>query len=142
MNCLLETIEHDDEGIGGFVTFGNWQTVLLNYLPRLSPDAVMDMQRHTETDEVFILLMGHAILFLAEGDEGPEGQLQAKALELGKLYRVPKGVWHTQVLTQNAKIALVENRNTVAQNSPRSPLNDAQRGQLKELARQLWACAL
>lgn len=139
-NQLLDIQAYDGEGIGGATAYGDWQVLLLNYLPRLAPDQISDMQRHTQTDEIFLLLTGHAILFTAEGDSAPCGRLYATVLEPGKLYRVPKNVWHSQAMTKDAKIALVENRNTVVENSPRHPLDDEQRAQLLSLVPQCWPC--
>ncbi|MEG0512061.1 MAG: hypothetical protein RR653_05005 [Clostridia bacterium] len=137
---LLETYQHESEGIGGVIAFEEWQTCILNYLPRLAPERVMDMQRHTETDEVFVLLKGKVILFVADGRDAPHGELYATELQHGKAYRVKKNVWHTQTMSPDGKVLLVENRNTVVENSPRCPLSEAQRHQLQENVAHYWPC--
>mgnify|MGYP002586390088 CR=1 FL=1 len=135
----LEIYGHQGEGIGGAATFEGWQVLILNYLPRLAPRTVMDLQRHTETDEMFILCQGRAILFLAGDGDEPGDSLEAAALEQGKVYRVRRNVWHTQVMTPEAKLFLVENRDTVAENSPRRPIGASLREQIAQAADRLWA---
>ena len=103
----LEIYGHQGEGIGGAAAFEGWEVLILNYLPRLAPRAVMDMQRHTETDEMFILSQGRAILFLAGDGDEPGDRLEAAALEQGRVYRVRRNVWHTQVMTPEAKLSAV-----------------------------------
>lgn len=132
---LLNITSYDGAGIGGTVEGREYTILLLNYLPRLSPDTITDMQRHLETDESFILLQGKAILFAAEGEDAP-GELQHYVMEPGVIYTVPKNIWHTQAMTEDAKILLVENSGTVAENSPRCPLTQQQREQIMVLGNQ------
>ena len=108
MNTLLSQTSYDGAGIGGIVEGREYTILLLNYLPRLSPDKITDMQRHLETDESFILLQGKAVLFAAAGDEVP-GELEHYVMKPGVIYTVPKNIWHTQAMTEDAKILLVEN---------------------------------
>ena len=49
MNNLLSVTSYDGAGIGGTVEGREYTILLLNYLARLSPDKIMDMQRHLET---------------------------------------------------------------------------------------------
>ena len=48
---------------------------------------------------------------------------QLLQLEPGKIYNVKKGVWHTHTLSQDAKVLVVENRDTTYDNSPFTSLN-------------------
>lgn len=131
MNTLLTCTSYDGAGVGGAVEGREYTILLLNYLPRLSPDTIMDMQRHLETDESFILLQGKAVLFVAAGEDAP-GELEHYVMESGVIYTVPKNIWHTQCMTRDAKILLVEKSGTVVENSPRCPITEAQRRQIME----------
>ena len=130
MENLLNVTKYEGPGIGGIVEGREYTILLLNYLPRLSPDKITDMQRHLETDESFILLQGKAVLFAAEDAEKP-GDLEHYVMEPGVIYTVPKNIWHTQAMTEDAKILLVENSGTVAENSPRHPITGEQMAQIK-----------
>ena len=49
------------------------------------------MQRHNETDEVFVLLCGRCILFIGEGDEKVKA-VHAQDMQPFKIYNVKKSV--------------------------------------------------
>lgn len=125
MDSLLRISEYDGSGIGGEQFCGEFLVSVLNFLPRLVPEKVTSMQKHTETDECFILLAGKALLYLADGADRPEN-VSCRRLEANKIYTVPKGVWHQPVMSEDAKILLVEKSNTVDANSPRLPLTAEQ----------------
>ena len=136
MNRRPLITSHSQPGLGGQIDNEVYTILLLNYLPRLSPDTVMDMQRHTQTDESFVLLTGKAVLFTADGKASPN-ILEATVLEIGKVYTVPCGMWHTQIMTEDAKILLVEKCGTTVENSPRHPLSEEQRTYLCETGKKL-----
>ena len=69
-----------------------------------------EMERHLETDEVFVLLQGEAGLLI-----GKE-RLQIP-LEIGKVCNVKKGIWHRVYMTPGAKVLIVENTNTGSHNT-------------------------
>ena len=126
MHDIIKISEYSGQGIGGDVSGGGYTILLLNFLPRLKAECIADMQYHMKTDESFILLEGSAVLFAAEGEKCP-GELTAYKLERGKIFTVPRGIWHTQSMTEDAKILLVESSGTVAENSPRCPISEAQK---------------
>jgi aminoglycoside N3'-acetyltransferase len=95
------------------------------------------MQKHTETDEVFVLLTGRCILFLGEGNESVT-KIHAADMELYKLYNVKRGVWHSHTFSEDARVLIVENRDTVYENSPFVDLSESQRKEVMRLAKELW----
>ena len=134
---LLETHRHDREGYRPLVDFQNWRVAILNFSPELLPERLTRMQRHNETDEVFVLLAGRCILFVGEGEE-TVSRIHAEDLRPGLVYNVKQAVWHTHTLSQDAKVLVVENRDTTYDNSPFVALTPEQRQQLMELTRSLW----
>jgi len=136
-NNLLEIQEYIGEGYKPLVDFESWRVAMLNYSPALRPDQLTQMQRHNETDEVFVLLQGRCILFVGEGEKRV-GRIYAADLEPGKIYNVKRAVWHTHTLSFEAKVLVVENRETTYDNSPSSPLTPAQHQELVRLTRSLW----
>ena len=137
-NTLLEIQEYNGEGYRPLVDFANWRVAMLNYSPDLLPEQLTRMQRHNETDEVFVLLRGRCILFVGEGREKVR-RIHAADLEPGKVYTVRQAVWHTHTLSRDARVLVVENRDTTYDNSPFTPLTALLQQELIHLTRSLWA---
>ncbi len=134
---LLEVCDYTGEGYQPLIDFGAWRVAMLRAIDELAPKKLDAMQRHAETDEVFVLLAGRCILFLGEGEEHVTA-IHAVDMEPLKLYNVKRGVWHTHTLNDEATVLIVENADTTDANSPRIPLLSAQREELVRRTRQLW----
>ncbi|MHC1783836.1 MAG: hypothetical protein AB9891_13975 [Anaerolineaceae bacterium] len=123
---LLEIRDYQGEGYQPLVDYGEWRVAMLRYLDAIQPDRVDTMERHLGSDEVFVLLIGRGILFL--GGNGPEIEgAVAQVMEPGVIYNIKAGTWHTVLLTRDAKVLLVENRDVDVNNSEYKPLSADQR---------------
>jgi len=140
MSELLEITSYAGEGYHPLVDYGAWRVAMLRYEPELAANAIHNVQKHDETDEVFVLLAGRCILFVS-ADAEDASAIEAADLEPLKLYNVKRGVWHTHTLSEDASVLIIENRDTTLANSPRVDLNAAQRAQIVRLTAQLWADA-
>lgn len=136
-SALLEIHQHEGDGYKPQVDFANWRVAVLNFSPDLLPENLTRMQRHNETDEVFVLLQGQCILFVGEGQESVT-RIHAENLQPGKIYNVKQAVWHTHALSSDAKVLVVENRDTTYDNSPFAPLSAEQQQTLVDLTASLW----
>ena len=128
-NQLLEIHEYTGIGYKPLIDFGTWRVAILRYIDELIPDQIERLERHNQTDEVFVLLAGRAILFIGEGEQ----QLTALTplrMEPGKIYNVKQHAWHVAVLSQDASILLVENRDTGTANTDYLLLSPDQRNLL------------
>ena len=134
---LLEIREHNSVGYLPLIDYGTWRVAILRFIDELLPQNLGKMQRHDETDEVFVLLAGRCILFVGEGTK-QVSEIYAQDMEPLKLYNVKRGCWHTHTLSADASVLIVENRDTTTHNSPRIPLDKNQRERIVELTRQLW----
>jgi hypothetical protein len=134
---LLEVHEYTDAGYRPLVDYEAWRVAILNYDDELLPQNITRIQRHDETDEVFVLLRGRCILFIGEGEESVTAVF-AQDMEPLKIYNVKRGVWHTHTLSEDAMVLIVENRDTTYDNSPFCPLDEAQQKRLVDLTRELW----
>ena len=63
---MIETYFHSGEGYNPFLVREGWQVAQLNYLPGHGFDEIEQIEVHRETDEVFILFKGDAILIEAK----------------------------------------------------------------------------
>lgn len=134
---LIEIREHNGPDYKPLIDFQSWRVALMNYTPELVPEKIHRMQKHIETDEVFVLLTGRCILFLGEGAERVT-KVHAANMELYKLYNVKSNVWHSHTFSEDARVLIVENRDTVDSNSPFTALSAEQHKQISELTIMLW----
>ena len=133
---LIEIKSYTEEGYQPVIDFNSWRVAVLNYCDELLVENIDKMQKHNQTDEVFVLLKGECTLFLAEGEEKVEN-IQAQKMEHFKLYNVKKSVWHTHTLSKEAMVLIVENQDTDLSNSPEIDLNQKQQQRLIELSESL-----
>ncbi len=131
---LLGVHIYADAGYLPLVDFGTWRVAILNYSHDLRPENIDAMQRHNATDEVFVLLRGRCILFVAEGGDHSIAVIHAQPMAPHTIYNVKKAVWHTHSLSPDAMVLVVENRDTTYDNSPFCPLTARQRKTICEMA--------
>lgn len=114
------------------VTYEGWRVAALAFCKNTTPEMIKIMQKHDETDEVFILMKGNATLITAGNGEAP-GKLELCKMEPLKVYNVKKGYWHNHVLDEEGLVLIVENDNTCDDNSPILPLGEEQTAELMKL---------
>ncbi|HIQ98253.1 MAG TPA: hypothetical protein IAB23_01045 [Candidatus Scybalocola faecavium] len=125
----IEIIEFQPEGYKPLVDFGQWRVAVLKFCDDLKLENIKTMQKHLETDEVFVLIRGNCTLFLGKDGDTPE-DIHRVHMEPGKIYNIKKGVWHNHIMDEGTEVLIVENRNTCDDNSPIIPLNAQQLAQL------------
>ena len=126
----IEVSEFKGIGYQPMIDFNNWRVALLRYIEELELENLSNMQKHDETDEVFVLLEGECTLFYTTEKDLLE--IKAVKMEQGKLYNVKQEIWHTHTLQQGTTVLIVENKDTCDANSPKIELSLEQRKQLKE----------
>lgn len=132
---MIQIREYRGEGYRPLMSFGGWRVAVLNYLDEIHPARIADMERHLETDEVFILLRGKVILIVG-GNGGQATELIPYEMVNEKIYNIRAGVWHTVLLSPDASVLIVENSDTGEGNSEKSMLSDNLRKQIVGFAHQ------
>jgi hypothetical protein len=135
-NDNLEISEFSGEGYMPVIDFNTWRVAILRYIDELEPDKIDNMQKHNETDEIFVLLEGDFTLFLG-GNGEKIGEITAIKLEPLKLYNVKKGTFHTHTPEKNCTCLIVENKDTTDDNSPKVKLTKTQSDKIIELYKQV-----
>lgn len=108
---LLEIYSRDGAGFFPLVLAENWQVAFLNFSADQLAESIKKIDRHLQTDEVFVLLDGQAILIVAE--EMASGlSFICQPMLPQKIYNVSRNVWHNIVLGEKGKVLIVENRDT------------------------------
>ena len=115
-NAALEIIGYKGEGYKPLIDFNGWRVAYLRFLDELTTTHIERMERHLQTDEVFILLEGETTLMMGEGDRQVTSVIPVP-MERMKLYNVKQGAWHGVLMSKDATILLVENQNTGTANS-------------------------
>lgn len=103
----VEVYTWKERGYKPFVAFGDWMVAALNWEPIFDADKLGEIERHKETDEVFVLWKGRGALFVSNG----EG-IELIDMEPGAIYNIPQGTWHNLVSTRDASWIIVETRGT------------------------------
>jgi len=135
---LLEIRTYEEPGYRPLVDHGAWRVAVLNYCDELLPGNLTRLQRHDETDEVFVLLRGRCILFIGDGGDAEAGEIHPVDMAPGTVYNVKRGVWHSHTLSRDAAVLVVENRDTTLDNSPFCTLSAAQTAELAACTRRCW----
>ena len=110
----IDIYSPDKDGYEVKHTFDAWRVAYLRYAERF--DRITYLERHLETDEIFVLLQGKAVLLHGENIEKTQ-------MELNKIYNIPKGEWHNIKVSEDALILIFENADTSKSNSEYMPIN-------------------
>ncbi len=121
----IEITKIDQKGYTPLVDYQTWRVAVLRYCDDVKVDHLNSMQRHLETDEVFVLLEGNCVLIAGGAGEHPE-EIQCVRMIKNQLYNVKKGVWHTHALDEEGSVLIIENQDTSDINSPTEPLSREQ----------------
>lgn len=122
---LIDIIKILREGYTPLVDYQTWRVAVLKFCDDVRADRLNSMQRHLETDEVFVLLEGSCVLISGGNGERPE-VVECVKMEKNQLYNVKKGVWHTHALDEEGSVLIIENQDTCDKNSPTELLNREQ----------------
>ena len=106
----IETFDFDGEGYMPLVEYSGWRVAIANFCDRLLAENICKMERHLETDEVFILLNGHAVIYVGE-------EMDGHVMKIGKVYNVKRGEWHCISMEESTKVAIIENSGTGEKNT-------------------------
>jgi mannose-6-phosphate isomerase-like protein (cupin superfamily) len=97
----------EGDGYHPFVSHRDWLVALMNWDPRFDLANVGQVERHNQTDEVFVLTHGRGVLFIATNDA-----IQAVDMEPGVIYNVTSGTWHSVIGTHETSWLIVESKDT------------------------------
>ncbi|HKG27042.1 MAG TPA: hypothetical protein VKB09_15435 [Thermomicrobiales bacterium] len=113
---LVEVGSFFGKGYRPVLDFHGWRVAMLRSIDDNRPEAFRRVERHRETNEVFILTAGQADLVVCDGDARP-GEAFVTPMELNVAYNVGQSAWHNVVLSSDAHIILFERTNTSFANS-------------------------
>ncbi len=106
----IDIYDYNGENYMAAMRYDKWLVAFLHHGDRFEEKNFSKIERHMESDEVFVLLEGEATLVIGK-------ELNKVKMHPHKIYNVPKGVWHHIFTKEGAKVLIVENENTSAENS-------------------------
>lgn len=128
----IDVIEMPKEGYQPLIDYETWRVAVLKYCEDVRLENIKTMQKHLETDEVFVLLSGNCTLITGGMKEQIE-EIDIIKLIPRKLYNVKKGVWHNHVLDEEGEVLIIENQDTSDLNSKTVSLTRNQMTHMKML---------
>ncbi len=108
---MIDICKFDGEDFKAVLQFEGWKIGLLRYSERFSKLCVLE--RHTLTDEAFVLLDGTATLYLREKNN----TFHQYKMDKNTVYNVKQNVWHHIVVSKDATVLVVENSSTSKENT-------------------------
>jgi hypothetical protein len=104
---IIDVHTWDEPGYKPLVFSHDWQVALLNADANCLLENLGRIERHNQTDEVFILSHGQSALLVTNETEELLIDMQP-----GVIYNVPRAIWHTLLSSPDATWIIVENHNT------------------------------
>lgn len=123
MKEIIEIARHNEGGFKPLVSYMGWRVAVLNSYKNVKKESFYKVERHTETDEAFVLLKGYAWLIIGEGTLEPQNMDIIK-MEYETVYNVKKGVWHHIIMQEASSVVIVENKDTSPANTEYYELGD------------------
>jgi ureidoglycolate hydrolase len=133
---LIEVRDFSGAGYEPLIDYASWRVALMRYSDPYHPEKIDRVERHVDTDEVFVLLAGQVTLLVGDGETCAE-RLVPQDMEPLKLYNVKSNVWHTILFSRDAAVLIVENRDTGSHNTQFAALTPEQRALLLDVARKV-----
>lgn len=113
---LLEVGEYFGVGFQPVLNFDGWRVAMKRYGEGTSPAKFHSVDRHNETNEVFILTEGKAEMLLMDGDDVPT-EIHLFPMKLNVAYSIQQSAWHHVFMSEDAHILVFERSNTSRENS-------------------------
>lgn len=129
---LIETYSLEEKGYKKLYSFQSWRVAMLNFADDLIAENIAYVEAHNKTDEAFILLKGNCMMVLGRIEDNQIVGFDFEYLKPNNVYNIPKGVYHSHVLSHDAKLVIVEEEDTSDENSNRIYLNEKLKEEIVE----------
>jgi mannose-6-phosphate isomerase-like protein (cupin superfamily) len=130
----IESYAFPGEGMQRVYENEKWTVGIKNWKPANDIAGIDMLERHNQTDELFVLIAGACTLVSAE--ETADGiQFHKVVMEANKVYRIPATLWHNTIMKQDTKMILIEDSATSMDNSDIYKLSAAETAALCALTK-------
>ncbi len=131
---LLETGSSFEQLFKPVLKTGEWQIAVLRQCAKVHPENIGQVERHNNTDEVFILTTGEANLIILDEKEGEKIPFVV-LMDLNVAYNLKKSVWHHIVLSADAHVFIFEKADTSKENSDYKILDAEVQDKIREMVK-------
>lgn len=108
--------QYEQEGMARVFENEKWTVGIKNWKPANDITGIDCLERHRQTDELFVLTAGSCTLIYA--NETADGiAFGAVEMEPQKVYNIPAALWHNTITRKDTKLILIEDANTSTANS-------------------------
>lgn len=128
----LSIASFEGEGLKRVVESGDWFVGIKNWKPANDAAHFDCMERHLQTDEVFVLLEGGCTLLVDYSADDSCSDIRCVRMEKNRVYCIHPSVWHNTITTKDAKLILMENKNTSMDNSEVQTLSSSEIAALRQ----------
>lgn len=128
---LIERYVNDGAGYMPLLMGSKWQVAVLNYAPEEALERIDKLDIHHHTDEVFVLMDGHAVLIAARID-GSGVRYETVDMKPLRVYNIPRDVWHKIAMEPGSRVLIVENAGTHLGDFEFYGLGQAEKASLRE----------
>ena len=134
---LLELGQYFDDGYKPVLDFHGWRVAMLRYADMVDAQHLHQVERHRNTNEVFILTTGEADLILCESGDTP-GEAYVLPMKHNVAYNIPDYGWHHVLMSKDAHIILFERTETSSETSDYAKLTAKQLETIKANMRPMF----
>ena len=127
---MLEKYNIKEKGYHPFLIREGWQVAQLNFIESQHISNIDKIEVHHQTDEVFVLLKGKAVLITVTSIDALF-RFSTELMIPHITYNIPKNVWHNIAMEKGSEVLIVEQSNTHLNDVDYLKLNTAQQKDLK-----------
>jgi ureidoglycolate hydrolase len=128
---LLETGSCFEQKFQPVMVTGDWQVAVLRQCEKVMPGNIRQIERHNNTEELFVLTLGKAFLIVVE-ETGEGHRPFVIRMQHNVVYNIKKSVWHHIVISDDAHVLIFEKADTSRENSDYTMLDDKARAIVRD----------
>ncbi len=129
----IDKLGFEETGLKRVYENKDWTVGIKNWKPENDLSGFTNIERHNESDELFILLDGNCTLIFANEVDG-KLEFDHVKMEQNHVYNIPKTLWHNTITSKDVKLALIEYSSTGMENSN---ILDLTEEQVKEIQNKI-----
>lgn len=138
---MIESYTITENGYHPFLIKDGWQLAQLNFTEEQHADQVQKLEIHRNTDEVFILVKGKAVLIISALINKDSPIFEAELMKPEVIYNIPQNTWHNIAMEKGSGVLIVEKSNTHLCDVAYFPLDIEKRMELRKMVKELFDSA-